>query len=68
MCDCIKNTVNKFKEMYPEAENISYQNIEMLSQRVYSTVEIKLPDKKKPIERLVLHSYCPICGKKYDDN
>lgn len=67
MCNCVNETVAKFKEMYPDAERVSYQNIELMSGKVYSTIELKLKDKKKPIEKMLLHSYCPTCGKKYEE-
>ena len=67
MCNCIENVTNKFKEMYPQAENIYYQNVEIMSHKTYSTIEVKMPNKKKPTERLLLHSHCPICGKKYEE-
>jgi ribosomal protein L33 len=65
MCNCKNVTNDKFKEMYPDAESI-YGQYEMLSGRAYSVVTIKLPNKKKPIEKLLLHSYCPTCGQKYE--
>lgn len=64
-CNCQKATEEKFKELYPDAQRISGQ-YEMLSGRAYSVIEITIPNKKKPIERLLLHSYCPTCGKKYE--
>lgn len=66
MCNCENTTIEKFKEMYPDAENI-YGQYEILSGRAYSVVTIKLPNKKKPVEKLLLHSYCPTCGKKYNE-
>lgn len=66
MCNCVREAENKFKELYPDAENIEYENVEMLSGKVYSTVNVTLKGKKKPKRQLLLHSYCPICGQKYD--
>jgi len=58
--------IDKFKEFYPDAENVSAINYEILSGRSYSEYEIKFPNKKKPSSRLLLHSYCPHCGKPYE--
>jgi hypothetical protein len=66
MCNCIKESKNKIQEKYPEATNISFSNLELFSQRLYSEVEISVPNKKKPIKLNIIHSHCPICGQKYD--
>lgn len=66
MCDCKAIMMEKFKEFYPDAENVTAINYEIMSGRSYSEYEIKLSNKKKPIERLLLHSYCPHCGKPYE--
>lgn len=65
MCNCQQTVIEKFKELYPAAENIDGQ-YEMLSGRAYSVVKIKIPDKKKPIEKLLLHTFCPVCGNRYE--
>jgi len=65
MCNCQKETEQKFREMYPDAEDI-YGQYELMSGKAYSIYTIKLPNKKKPIEKNLLHSYCPICGTKYN--
>ena len=65
-CNCIKEIEAKFKELYPEAESIEYQNIEICSKRVYSTIEVKMPNRKKPVEKMLLLSYCPHCGAEYE--
>ena len=66
MCNCIKETEKRFRELYPDAEAIEYENVELLSGKVYSTVNIVAQGKKKPKKQLLLHSYCPICGQKYE--
>ncbi|MDD5018077.1 MAG: hypothetical protein PHO15_08280 [Eubacteriales bacterium] len=67
MCDCQQKTMDKFKEMYPEATGITGQ-YEILSGQAYSVVKVQMPGKKKPKEVLLLHSYCPTCGKKYQED
>jgi hypothetical protein len=71
MCNCIKELEEKlktnYKSDYPELENAKLINVEVLSGRIYSTVEIHIKGKKKPITQYILHSHCPICGKKYDE-
>lgn len=66
MCNCKEMMTDKFREFYPDAENVTAINYEILSGRSYSEYEIKLPNKKKPINRLLLHSYCPHCGQPYE--
>lgn len=66
MCNCEREINEKFKERYPGATYIAGQ-YEMFSGRSYSTVTIHVPNKKKPIEQLLLNSYCPHCGEKYPD-
>ena len=67
MCNCINEVKQMMKETFPNAESISFENVEMLSGRIFSTLEIKLPNKKKPQKQLLLHSICPMCGKAYED-
>jgi hypothetical protein len=68
MCNCIKEVEQKMKEInYPDAESVSFDNIELFSGRIYSTISIKRPGKKK-LERVnIIHSFCPICGEKYPE-
>lgn len=66
MCNCIQTVKEKMKEFHPDAESISFENQELLSGRLFSTLEIMIPGKKKPQKELLLHSYCPICGKPYE--
>ena len=68
MCKCIEQTVEQLKVvMYPDAENISFANQELISGKLFSSVEAQLPGKKKPQIVQLLHSYCPMCGEKYPD-
>ena len=67
MCNCRQETLVKLKEMYPDAEYVEGQ-YETFSGRSYSDCGIKFPDKKKPRKILLLNTYCPICGKKYEDD
>ena len=66
MCNCNKEFLERFKEnLYPDATNIEFVNLELFSGKLFSEVEITLPNKKKPITQKILHSHCPICGNKY---
>lgn len=65
MCDCITKTTEKLKDLFPDAMSVEYENIELLSGRVYSTINITLQGKKKPKKQYLIHSYCPMCGEKY---
>lgn len=65
MCNCIAKAEERLRELYPTAEEVSIVNVELCSGKLYSTFEVKFPNKKKPEEKLLLHSYCPICGEKY---
>lgn len=65
MCNCRQQMIDKFKELIPGAESITGQ-YEMLSGRSYSDYDIKMPGKKKPEKKMLLHSYCPHCGKPYE--
>lgn len=67
MCDCVNQTTERLKGMFPEAESIEFVNQELLSKKLFSTVEIKVAGKKKPMKQYLLHSYCPICGHKYGE-
>jgi ribosomal protein L33 len=63
MCNC-RERVNKgvSKALGKEGEIINY---EMLSGRTYSTFQYQ--DGKRKKEQLILHTYCPTCGKKYEE-
>ena len=63
MCNCIQELNKKLSEkMGVEGEIV---NRELFSGRIYSTFEYKQGKKNKSIS--ILHTYCPICGQKYDD-
>lgn len=61
MCDCVKQAKEKFKEMFPEAEKVEFAS------QLFSTVKVKMPGRKKPTAHILLHSHCPMCGKKYGE-
>lgn len=66
MCNCMQTVQEKIRErVMPEAERVSIDH-EMLSGRTYSTAYCTIPGKKKRVEKLILHSFCPFCGEKYD--
>ena len=66
MCDCLQKMNDKIKDkLHPNAEHISVNNLEYMSGKLFSTFEVSLPDKKKPIKVNVLYSNCPFCGEPY---
>lgn len=66
MCNCIEERATQLKEkFYPNAESVSLQNVELLSGKLFSEIEIKLPNVKKPKTVNLLYAYCPFCGKPY---
>lgn len=66
MCDCIKELNKKLADKIPGAKNIFLRNMDLLSGRIYSEVEFTVPPKKRSEIVKILHSYCPICGTKYE--
>lgn len=66
MCDCAKKTIEVLKEKFPKAEEIYIQNQELISQRIFSVVKVKYPNKKKEDTLNLVHGYCPTCGEKYE--
>ena len=63
MCKCVKIlSMNLSEHLGVEGRII---NQEMLSGRLYSTFQYQ--DGKRVKKQLVLHNYCPICGKKYEE-
>lgn len=66
MCNCIQEIQDKVRErIAPESERVSIDH-EMLSGKTYSTAFCYIPGKKKPTEKMVLHSLCPFCGERYE--
>lgn len=65
MCDCKKLVSDRIHGLVPEADHVSIEH-EMLSGKTYSTAYCYIPGKKKPSEKMILHSFCPFCGEKYD--
>lgn len=63
MCNCIQEVSKKLSEKVGTVGEIT--NVELFSQTIYSTFEYKQGKKKKSI--LVMHTFCPICGKKYGE-
>ena len=63
MCKCVKELNEKVSKQFGKEGYIVNQDI--LSGKIYSTFEYQ--DGKRTKVRLILHSYCPICGKKYDE-
>jgi len=65
MCDCEVRVKAELQKLYTGATDILGQ-YELLSGRSYMEYEITMPERKKPRTKMVLHSYCPHCGQKYD--
>ena len=63
MCNCVKEVEEKLSNKLGKQGKIV--NIELMSNRTYST--FKYQDGKRNKEMLILHSYCPHCGKKYEE-
>ena len=67
MCNCIEEKAAQLKaKYYPNAENVSFQNIELFSGKLFSEIEIKLPNVKKTKTVNLLYAFCPFCGKPYE--
>lgn len=63
MCNCIQELNKKLSERMGAEGEIA--NVELCSKRIYSTFEYRQGKRNKSIS--ILHTYCPICGQKYDD-
>lgn len=63
MCDCRQTVNKKISELLGKEGQIV--NFDLMSGRTYSTFEYQDGRKKK--QQLVLHSYCPTCGEKYEE-
>ncbi len=61
MCNCIIMTEAMILGKHGMDGQIV--NVELLSGRTYSTFQYK--DGKKNKTQMILHSYCPFCGQKY---
>jgi len=63
VCNCRKITNARTVELLgKEGEIVDF---ELLSGRTYSTFKYK--DGKRNKAQLILHSYCPFCGQKYEE-
>lgn len=64
-CDCRKKLEEKLAANFPEAA-IDY---ELLSGKTFSFFRFKQRHRNQLIERktFIFHSYCPWCGKPYDE-
>lgn len=68
MCNCDKEMTAKLKvKLYPEATSIWNVDRDILSGRTLSHYEITVPGKKKPKQILIGHSFCPYCGRQYEE-
>jgi hypothetical protein len=66
-CDCMCRMENEIKNhFHPEAEYMNGQ-YEMLSGRGYMNFSYKIPSRKSEKTMMVLFSYCPFCGKSYQE-
>jgi hypothetical protein len=79
MCNCLSESLEKVKEMYPkwpdesgkEVEDMYYSN----SGLNFSTgksihgigIDIKFKDQKKLGHTFIIMSHCPLCGKKFEE-
>jgi len=67
MCNCIKEMLSKTREKFPGCEKVSFDNMELLSGKIFSDVSVTMPGAKKPRTFHILHTFCPICGKRYEE-
>lgn len=64
MCNCVQELNKKLsKQMGLEVEGF-IANIELFSNKTFSTFEYRQGKKNKLIS--IMHTYCPICGRNYD--
>lgn len=68
MCNCKEEFCNQILKIMPNAESAIIANTELLSGRTYSMAKVTVNGRKKPIEQLILNSYCPFCGKPYKES
>lgn len=68
MCNCYNEMREKIKErIFPDATFIFNMDMDLLSGRTLSHYEVTIPGKRKKEEIVVGHSYCPHCGKRYEE-
>lgn len=60
-CDCREQINQKVSEAIGKGGCIV--NYDLISGRTYSTFEYQ--DGKRKKQQLILHTYCPTCGKPY---
>lgn len=70
-CRCVYEIQDKIKKALG-VDNGVISNKDIMSGRTYSTFQYNEPPKKeggrpKKKEQLMLHSYCPYCGKEYKE-
>lgn len=66
MCKtCRDQVLERLKEMYPEGD-LCFQNVELLSNKLYDTVEHTYAKGKRTVKKQILISggYCSKCGGK----
>ena len=61
MCNCLKQLIDNLDNMYG---NGTITNVIMITGRTLSIYEYECGSVTE--EAYIEHTYCPICGKKYD--
>lgn len=69
MCACIEQYEQAAAEQYGvETKDVSFKeqlfafSTTDVDTRTFSTLCVKVPSKKKPVELKVIHTHCPFCG------
>jgi hypothetical protein len=63
-CRCVGRIEAQFAKNTPEAFEAAVQEVDLLTERTFSTIEWKTVNKKRK-HIILAHTYCPFCGKKY---
>jgi hypothetical protein len=63
MCNCRKELDKKISELLKTEGQIV--NFDLISGQTYSDFEYKVGKKTK--RQLLIHTYCPFCGKRYNE-
>jgi hypothetical protein len=62
-CKCISEIEIALAKHF-KADKVEFQEINLMNGQTFNNTHIFFKGKKKPVNKIVAHTFCPFCGKK----